>query len=56
MIDSTNKSVDPFDFYVLKCGENVFQEKEHNLVHIYYPDENEDQDEDEDKWRIQREH
>ena len=50
-------SLDPFDFHVLRCGENVFKEEEQNLIRTYYSDEDEveDEDKDEDIRRTQRE-
>ena len=45
LLIKTEKSLDPFDFHVLRCGENVFKEKEHNLIHPYYADQDEDEHE-----------
>ena len=55
-MENTANSLGPFDFHVLRCGENSFPTKEQTLIHTYYADEyDEDQKNQEDLWRAQRE-
>ena len=38
-LNSTNDSVDPYDYHVLKCGEGVLKTMERDQIHTFYPDE-----------------
>ena len=53
--NSTNDSLDPFDYHIAKCGEGAFKTMECNQIHNFYPNEDAEQnDDEEDIWRAQR--
>ena len=51
LLISKNNSADPLDLQVLRCGDKVCIERKHNLIHTYYPDEDENEDKEEDIWK-----
>ena len=54
LLDSTNDSLDLFDYHHAKCGEDVFEKMACNQIHIYYPDE-EVEEEVLDAWKREQE-
>ena len=53
LLNSTNDSVDPYDYHPLKRVEIAFEEVNFERIHTYYP--NDDDDEEEEIWTAQRE-
>ena len=52
LLNSTNDSLDPFDYHLGKCGENASKTIENIQIHSFYPyEEHEEDDEEEDIWR-----
>ena len=55
LINSTNKSVDPYDYHIANYDERAFKAMESNVIHCFQPNEVVDEEEeDEDIWRNQR--
>ena len=42
LLNATNKSLDPYDYYVEKCGFHSFKKLEHSLIHTCGPGHGED--------------
>ena len=56
LFNSTNDSVDPYDYQVLKCGGGAFETMECNQIHGFSTDEEAKKDDgEENMWRAQRE-
>ena len=46
LLNTTNFSLDPFDYHVQKCGGNSFKKIEFSLIHSYWLNQDEDDDDD----------
>ena len=48
LLNTTDYSIDPFDYHVEKCGGNSFKKIEFSLIHSYWLNQDEDDDDDDD--------
>ena len=44
LLNSTNDSLEPFDYHLAKCGEGAFETMECNQIHTCFPDEEVEED------------
>ena len=49
LLNTTNDSLDPYDYHLEKCGIDSFKKLEHRLIHTFWPGHGEDiENEDDD--------
>ena len=48
LLNSTNDSLDPFDYHLAKCGEGSFKTMECNQIHSFHPNEEAEEDDEEE--------
>ena len=44
LLNTTNNSLDPFDYHVEKCGKDAFKKLERSLIHTFWPGVGEDRE------------
>ena len=47
LLNASRSSLDPYDYYIGRCGVDSFKKLDHSLIHTLWPDHGEDQDQNE---------